>query len=79
MEVLTEFMGWLTIVNMVFFIIVASILKFHKDKLEKIHSALFDIEKQDIEKTYFGWLGIYKIIIIAFNLAPYIALVLVSA
>jgi hypothetical protein len=42
-----------------------------------LHSRLFQVDPVSLPKLYFAWLGNYKILIIMFNLVPYLALRLI--
>lgn len=44
----------------------------------KMHSKMFDIEEKDLNRMYFDYLGRFKILVIVFNLTPYIALKIVG-
>jgi hypothetical protein len=46
--------------------------------ITKIHSSLFGLDEKDLGRAYFQYLAQYKIAIIVFNIAPYLALKIMS-
>jgi hypothetical protein len=74
MENLIAFFGWCSVLNILLLSISAFFVFFLKSYISKIHSILFDISRDDIYKSYFQYLAFYKILIIVFNIIPYIAL-----
>jgi len=39
-----------------------------------MHGGMFNLNKEDLGRAYFGYIALYKILIIVFNLVPYIVL-----
>jgi len=77
-ENITAFFGWCTLINMAFYIFFALFIIGFEDFTIKFHSTVVGLNPTELPTLYFKFLGNYKIIIIAFNLAPYIALKLMS-
>jgi hypothetical protein len=73
-EVLTTFLGWATAINVTIFIISTLIVIAFRNVVSSIHAKMFSMNKEDIFKAYFQYLGHFKILIILFNLTPYIVL-----
>jgi len=73
-----EFFQWLTIINMGLFILNVLLIIAFKNLLARMHSRLFGISQETILNITYGWLGVYKIFIIVFNLVPYLALLLMQ-
>ncbi len=71
---LTTFLGWVTAVNIGLFILAIVFLKSKRDSLVKFHAKIFGLKKEDLLKGYFQYLGRYKILIIFFNIVPYLIL-----
>ena len=45
-----------------------------RDWAVKIHCKMFDLDPATVPKLYFEYLAHYKVLILVFNLGPYIAL-----
>ena len=73
-ETLIEFLGWSTLINFTFLLITTLAIMFFREPVIKIHAELFDLNKEDLGRAYFNYVALYKILIIMFNLVPYIAL-----
>ncbi len=75
---LTEFFGWSTLINCAMFLLATVAVIGFRDTVASIHSKLFGIDPTQLPAAYFRYLANYKITIIVFNLAPYIALKIMS-
>ena len=77
-EVLEEFFGWCTVINIGILVFTTVTLILMKDSISTIHGKLFGIEHENLPLSYFEYLGNYKIAILVFNLVPYLALALMA-
>lgn len=75
---LTEFFGWLSVINIGYLCIATIMLIFMKRTILSIHSKLFDIDEKTLSVKYFDFLSHYKIATLIFMVAPYIALKIMS-
>ena len=73
-EIITEFLGWCSIINLGILMFTAVLLTVFNDAILKIHSKMFNLTKEYLQQIYFKYLAQYKIIIIIFNIIPYFAL-----
>ena len=73
-EALTEFLGWASIINIAFLLFSTLVVILMRETITGIHSKLFGLDKKDLVRDYFQYLGQFKIAIIVLNIAPYIAL-----
>ena len=73
-ESLTIFLGWTTVINILVLIFSTLILLIAREKISKIHTRLFGLDQASVGRIYFQYLAQYKIAIIVFNIAPYLAL-----
>jgi hypothetical protein len=73
-EILIEFLGWSTLINVTLLLVMTLAIMFLHEPVSKIHAELFNLNKEDLGRTYFNYIAIYKILIIVFNLVPYVAL-----
>lgn len=74
-ELFCDFFGWMTLVNLMIFVGSALMCITAKRLIQQIHGKLFDLTPEAINACLYGFLGIYKICLIIFNLVPWIALV----
>ena len=76
-EQLVLFFRWMLTINLgiFFFSVVLSLVM--KNFMISIQEKIFDVEAKSLKLSLYDFLGLYKILIIVFNLAPYIALMLV--
>ena len=79
-ETLRSFFLWCTIIN-------ASLLSVSfgfcaglglGDWVYRTHSRLFPMSRESFNVAIYSFLGLYKILILVFNLVPYIALLIVG-
>lgn len=68
------FLGWCLLINASILGISSLFLFVFKGFIAKIHSNITGISVQELMPLYFNYLANYKILIIVFNLVPYISL-----
>ena len=73
-ETLTEFFGWVSIINIAVLMISGLPVMLMRDVISKIHSKIFGLNPEDLGRAYFQYLAQFKIATIVFSIAPYIAL-----
>ena len=71
---LTEFLGWVSIINIAYLILAPLIMFFAKDAIAAIHSKLLKVDSKGLDEKYFDFLSQYKVATMIFSVAPYIAL-----
>ncbi len=79
LETLTAFFGWCTVVNFGVLLLSTIALAVGRDSVAKIHAKMFALEEAALKPIYFQYLAHYKIIALALNLAPYVALKLLAS
>ncbi|MDG1307126.1 MAG: hypothetical protein P8P22_03170 [Porticoccaceae bacterium] len=77
LQQLTAFLGWCAAINAGILIFSTLMLMLTNRFVIGLHSRLFQVDPVSLPKLYFAWLGNYKILIIMFNLVPYLALRLI--
>ena len=77
-EVVREFLGWSALINIVLLMLSAIFIVVFREMALKIHSKMFDLDKNYLLQSYYKYLAQYKILIIIFNIVPYFALRLIS-
>jgi len=77
-EVIKEFLGWCSIINISVLIFSTLFIIIGRKIALNIHKKLFILNDEYLERAYFQYLAQYKILIIVFNIVPYIALSLMN-
>jgi hypothetical protein len=78
MNTLTTFLGWCSIINISVLFLSTVALGLVRKPVARMHSKIFGVSESDLPSAYMQYLGNYKIVIIVFNLVPYIALKIIS-
>jgi len=73
-ETLTEFLGWVSVINIAVLFISTILVIVMRGPISKIHSKIFGLDQKDLGRAYFQYLAQYKIAMIVLSIAPYIAL-----
>ena len=77
LEQLTGFFGWCSVINIGVLLFSTIMLVLMKDWVINIHSKMFNLNPQ-VLAPIFRYLGNLKLLVIVFNLVPYLALKLIS-
>ncbi len=73
-EQLTTLLAWCTALNFAILVVATLALWLMRDWATRLHGALFGMPAVVLHEQYFQYLATYKILIIMFNLVPYLAL-----
>ena len=71
---LTSFLAWCLAINLGLYILSIIFVTVFKDFTMSLHKKFFDLDDAYLSKAYFEFMGRYKMIIIFFNLVPYLVL-----
>ncbi len=71
---LTALFGWMTVINFALLIFSTLILTVFRTSVISIHSRVTGLDETALKPIYLCFLGFYKVLIIVFNLVPYLAL-----
>ncbi|WP_417670808.1 DUF6868 family protein [Roseibium sp.] len=71
---LTTFLGWSSLINIALLVFSTLTLVAFQKPISRLHGTLFRLDDQNLAQAYFKYLAQFKILIIIFNLTPYIAL-----
>jgi hypothetical protein len=71
-------LGWCTLLNFALLSFSSIALLIAHKPISKLHARLFKLEQSEISIAYFNYLANYKILILMFNLVPYLALRIMS-
>ena len=77
-EQLTEFLKWMSIINIGLLLFSTFAVLTMKSLMVKMHSKLFGVTETQISQVVYAYLGIFKVLIIVFNIVPYIALMIIN-
>ena len=74
LELLTIFLGWTALINIAVLLFSTVMVLAIRERISNIHAKLFGLDQADVGRAYFQYLAQYKIAILVFNIAPYLAL-----
>ncbi len=77
-HVLQAVFGWCTVVNGFFFAVAFVVYRFAGDWMYRVHSRWFHISTDAFRLAVYAGFGLYELAIFLFNLAPYLALRIVT-
>ncbi len=77
-EQLTAFFGWCTLLNVAVLAFSTISVILLRKFISPIHAKMFALEEASLPMIYFRYLAYYKIAIMVFNLAPYLALRIIA-
>lgn len=78
MEILKSFFFWCSVINLVLFIFSFLAIIFLRKFIVKTQGMWYKIEEDRLYSILYNTMIIYKILIIVFNIVPYIALRIIS-
>jgi hypothetical protein len=76
--IVRAFFMWCTIINGALLILSFLICTFAGDWIYRMHSRWFPISREAFYVAIYSFLGLFKIFVLAFNLVPYLVLVIVG-
>ena len=77
-QIVREVLGWCTVLNTGLLIFSALLVILAGAPIKRLHVAMFDLSEENVSRAYFRYLAHYKLLIIVFNLVPYLALRIVA-
>ena len=75
---LTTFFMWCTILNVALLLLSSLMCICASDWAYQIHSKLFSISRETFNVAIYSFIALYKLLVIVFNLIPYVALLIVG-
>lgn len=73
-DLIKEFFGWCSVINIAMLFVSTLMIMVLRGFIVKIHAYLTGVSEEDLPRIYLEFLGNYKILIIMFNVVPYVAL-----
>ena len=77
-QIVTGFFMWCSIINIGLMILSALLLISAGDFVYRMHGKLFPMPRETFNAVIYLFLGVYKIMIIVFNLVPWAALAIIG-
>lgn len=74
LESFTSFLGWCLLINVILLMIATVGVIFKNKFMLSFHSSLLGVSETSMSDMYVQYLSLYKVMVLVFNLAPYIAL-----
>ena len=78
LEQLTNLFKWMTIIDIGVLILSFILIMALKNVMCKMHGKMFGLKDDQVGMVAYGYLGMFKILVIVFNIVPYIALQLIK-
>lgn len=78
LELLREFLGWCTLINIGLLAVSSLALITMRRFIAPLHAKMFGLNENQITDHYFRYLAQFKVLVIVFNLVPWIALSLMT-
>lgn len=72
------FFMWCTIINGALLVFSALICAFAGDWIYRMHGTLFSLPRESFNVVLYGFIGVFKILFLVFNLVPYLALLILT-
>ena len=76
LEQLTDLFLWMTVINAGIFIFTAVLAMTVRGFVCRLHGRLFGIDEDKVATVTYGYLGAYRLLILVFNVVPWLALLL---
>jgi hypothetical protein len=77
MDQIREMLGWCTVINVVLMLVSWVIMLKLRAWAYSIHSKWFPITEQQFNVVVYSFFGLYKVLVIVFNIIPWIAISIV--
>lgn len=73
-EQMVEIFKYMTLLNILILVLSVGMVVLLRNTICRLHGALFGLKEEMVGVVLYGFLGVYKLLILVFNLVPYIAL-----
>jgi hypothetical protein len=77
LDTATQLLGYCTLINITLLLFTTIACSVLNEQISTLHGKMFNLEPADARSAYFNYLANYKLAILLFNLAPYLALKLI--
>jgi hypothetical protein len=77
-EQVRDLFMWCSIINVAILLFSSSLCIFARGWMYQIHSKIFNISRETFEVMIYSFVGAWKILVILFNVVPWIALLILT-
>lgn len=77
-EILKECFGWMTLINLGFYLWTVIMCVVCKGLMSRIAVKMFGVGEATGKAIIYGYVGLYKLLFIVFNLVPWLALTIIA-
>ena len=77
-QTLTNFFMWCTIINGGILIMWTVFCAFTPNLVYRTQSILFPLPRETFDVVIYAFLGLFKVVFLVFNVAPYVALLIIG-
>ncbi|EGU29551.1 hypothetical protein VII00023_09074 [Vibrio ichthyoenteri ATCC 700023] len=77
-EVLRAFFGWCSVLNLLVLTVAGFLLFNGQQRIMRIHRQFIALSDDELKAQYFRYLATYKLLILVFNVVPYVALYIIA-
>jgi hypothetical protein len=77
-EIIRETLLWCTLINWGMLLFWFLFMKFAHDWVYRLHTSWFKISVDDFDAIHYKGMAYFKVLIFVFNLAPFLALLIVT-
>lgn len=74
LQTLQTFLGWCVILNFAVMMYLFVVIVLAGDWIHRLHGRWFPMSREAFYLTMYAFLGVYKMLVIAFNVVPYLVL-----
>ncbi len=78
LEIIRSVLGWCTIMNGAVMLVWALFFVCAHEWAHRMHGKFFSLSKETFDAMHYAGMGIFKMVVIVFNLVPYLALRIVG-
>ena len=76
-QALTAFFMWCTIINGALLFLSAMLFALAPGWIYRMQSKWYPVSEESFNRTYYSFLGLFKVLFIIFNVTPYVALLII--
>lgn len=73
-DLMISLLGWSTVINLGILIYWFVLFIFAREWIYQIHSRWFSLTAAQFDAIHYGGMGLYKLVIVVFNLIPWLVL-----
>ena len=78
LEMWQSFLGWSLVINILILTYWSLMILYARDFVYRLHTRWIPVSNEAFDNIHYGGMGLYKLLIFIFNLAPYLALRIIT-